>query len=273
MPTAWNNVTKDQTDQELKSTLINKREISIQEVNSETITIPSADQLKLTSIPKIAIGIPYNNNWIPEWVHRTYLPLMSQQTDWCQKQIFLSRVPSISVARNTLVKQALDTNCDFILFLDSDHVAENPDNPNIALNSLYNVINKSKDKNSVGYKDGRIASGLYRAKQKNGLNYAMWMKANDGINKGFVSVPQWTGNWIKVDVIGLGFCLIDIMVFREIHPPWFVWNDPNGISEDFYFCERAKEYGFDTRVLTDVKLSHLGNLKVKCNGTVTTQDV
>lgn len=45
------------------------------------------------------------------------------------------------------------------------------------------------------------------------------------------------------------------------------------ILEDFPFLELAKSKGFDTHVFTDVKLSHLGGLKVKSDGTVTTTDM
>lgn len=194
------------------------------------------------TVPKIAICIPYNGNWNSEWVQKTYIPLTTQPTNWCEKKSFLSRVPSISVSRNVLVKQALDANCDYVLFLDTDHVVESPPHPNMALSLLHSVLNKSKDKNSDSYKDARIASALYRAKKKEGFSYAMWMKANDSIHKGFSPIMEWTGNWIQVDVIGMGFCLIDTIVFKEIPPPWFVWNEDGKPSEDFYFCELAKEH-------------------------------
>jgi len=223
-----------------------------------------------SGLPNIAISIPYNGNWIPEWVEKMYMPLMYQPSGFCQKIAFLSRVPSITVARNTLVEQAIAANVDYILFVDSDVVMEQPTDPNVALNNLFQVINKSTDISNVNYKDGRIVSGLYRAKQKTGYSYAMWLKYQD---KGFTPIGNWNGNWLNVDVVGLGFCLVDIKVFKEVPKPWFVWNEPGSISEDFYFCKLAKEYGFDTRVFTDVKLSHLGMLKVKCDATIVVPDV
>lgn len=221
-------------------------------------------------IPKIAICVPFNSNWPPEWTERLYIPLTYMTTNWCQKMAFLCRVPSLPIARDILVKNALQANCDYILFVDSDHVLETPADPNIALQQLYRTINKSKDVSAKNYRDGRIVSALYRAKQKTGFSYAMWMKYED---KGFTSVSQWDGNWLQVDVVGLGFCLIDMMVFKEIQRPWFHWDKSDEMSEDFYFCTLAKKNGFNTTVFTDIKMSHLGNLKVKCDGTVTTQDV
>ena len=223
-----------------------------------------------SGLPKVAVCIPFNSNWIPEWTEKMYLPLMYQPTNWCQKVAFLTRVPSISVARNTLVEQALNINADYLLFLDSDIVMESPSDPNVALSQLYQIMNKSKDTSDPHYKDGRIVSGIYRAKQKTGFSFAAWIKYQD---KGFTPLASWQGNYLSVDVVGMGFCLIDLKIFKEIPKPWFVWNLPNGISEDFYFCSLAKQEGFDTHVFSDVKLSHLGTLKVKTDGTITVPDV
>ena len=237
--------------------------------NRRTTAWPSTPRPD-SGLPKIAIAIPFNGNWIPEWVEKMYLPLMYQPANWCQKIAFLTRVPSISVARNTLVEQALAINADYLFFLDSDIVMESPSDPNTALSQLYQIMNKSKDTSDPHYKDGRIVSGLYRSKQKTGFGFAMWKKYQD---KGFTPIANWQGNYLSVDVVGTGFMLIDMKIFKEVPKPWFVWNDPGGISEDFYFCLLAKQQGFDTHVFSDVKLSHLGTLKVKTDGTITVPDV
>lgn len=93
---------------------------------------------------------------------------------------------------------------------------------------------------------------------------------------GFIAVQQWTGNWIEVDTAGMGCCLIDTIdtgIFRELHRPWFKWELQDNISEDFYFFRLAKKNGYNLHCYTDVKLSHLGGLKVKSDGTVTIADM
>ena len=222
---------------------------------------PSSSQ----SVPKIAICIPYNGKWEPEWVDRTYGPLKYVPTNWCTKIIFLSKVESLPVARDILINQALQQNCDYIFFLDSDVVFEFPTDPNSALNTLYQVINKDKSN-----KDGKIVSALYRAKQKIGFNNAIWTKASVS---GYISVQQWTGNWIEIDTSGLGCTLIDIQVFKNLERPWFRWELKEDQSEDFYFFRLAKKNGYNLHAYTDVRLSHLGNLKVKSDGTIVTPDM
>jgi len=219
-----------------------------------------------TKIPLIAVGIPYNN-WEVEFTEKVYTRLKHVPLDFVSKTIFLSRSPSLPVARDALVSQALSVNADYIFFIDTDNVFETPEDPNIALKTLYQCMNK--DPNS---KDAKIVSGLYRAKQNVGFNYAAWMKVQDQ-DKGYVPIQSWSGNWLQVSVVGMGCCLIDMKIFKEVPRPWFKWDTFDDVSEDFYFFEKARERGYKVNVFTDVKLSHIGKLKVKCDGTIVTTDM
>lgn len=212
-----------------------------------------------TNLPKIAICIPYHGNLNLEWVEMTYIPLLYKPTSWYQKLAFLCKVPSISVSRDMLVKQALQQNCDYIFFVDTDLIFEQPSDPNTALYELYKKINKSKDS-----KDSKIISGLYRAKKDTGFNYAMWIKNDNS----FVPIAEWKDNFLEVDVSGAGCCLIDMEVFKNIPRPWFRWEESGEMSEDFYFFQLARKNGYNIHILTDVKMSHLGNVKIKCDGTI-----
>jgi hypothetical protein len=117
--------------------------------------------------------------------------------------------------------------------------------------------------------DAPIVSGLYRARQRQGFNYAAWKK----VKEGYVPIESWTGNFITVDVVGLGMCLCKREVFEKVPYPWFQWIEESP-SEDFFFLEKAAKFGFKTFVFTEVRGSHIsGMLKVKSNGTVVTLDV
>jgi len=214
----------------------------------------------INKIPLIAICIPYSQ-WEPEFTEFTYTKIKCSSVEFANKVIFLSRAPSLPVARDGLVMQALNINADYLLFLDSDMVFEQPTDPNDALRSLYSLMNK--DPNS---KDSKIVSGLYRARQK-GMSYAMWSKAPNN-NKGYIAISDWTGNWIDADTVGLGCCLIDMKVFKDTKRPWFKWDTIDDISEDFQFMEQVKKQGYNVKVMTDIKLSHIGKLKIKCNGDI-----
>jgi hypothetical protein len=236
-------------------------------INSTDIKNISTSNISNKSKPLIAIAISYKGDWNPEWTERTRDSLRFFLTDWCDKIMFMSKSPSLPVARDALVTEALRAKVDYIFFVDTDLIFESPSDPNVALKTLYQTINKNKND-----KDGKIVSGLYRAKQKIGFNYAAWMKAPTK-TKGYVPIERWNGNWLNVDVTGLGCTLIDINVFRDLPKPWFYWEEIDDISEDFYFFELAKKHGYNLHCFTEVKLSHLGHMKIKCDGTFTVQEL
>lgn len=208
--------------------------------------------------PRIMVAIPTTEKIYLEFAIKTLVPLYKAE-DWCVKTFSFCRGVPVSVARDTLVKQALaDPYVTHILFVDTDCIPEDPPDPNEALRRLYAC-------------DAPIVSGLYRAKQQIGFNYAAWMRV-PGNQIAFTPIQSYTGNWFEVDAIGMGFCLIKREVFETIPPPWFPWPTETP-SEDFNFCIKAKEYGYKIMVFADVKVSHIGSLKVKTDGSITTLEM
>jgi hypothetical protein len=206
--------------------------------------------------PRIAICLPHTGSLPAEFAEKIWGPLRWVPLDWCDKIPLFCRVPSLPLARNILTKQALEAGATHLFWIDSDHVFEKPDDPNEALRLLYLC-------------DAPIACGLYRAKQKVGFNYAAWLK----VEGGYTPIKEFTGNWFRVDVTGLGCALIRAEVFKVVKEPWFHWEDPEAVSEDFAFYERCREAGLEVKIFTEVRLSHLGDLKVLSDGSVTTRDV
>lgn len=73
----------------------------------------------------------------------------------------------------------------------------------------------------------------------------------------------------KVNHAGMGVMLVDIEVFKAIPKPWFMvgwWSNEAGegeISEDAFFCMKARTHGFDTWVNHDLsqEVSHFGGIE------------
>lgn len=209
----------------------------------------------------VCILVPHWGAVSMEWVETTYGPLRFIPRAGYTKSTKLARgILNLDTERNELVKSGLeDKTVTHLFFLDTDCISEKPRDPNQALEMLLacNVP---------------VISGLYRAKkQKGDYQYAMWMRNPTG-GEGYAPIASWTGNFISADVIGFGAVLLKREVFEKISFPWFVWNTLK--SEDFSFCEKLHQHGYEVKVFTDARFSHAGTMKVLCDsGDVHTLDV
>jgi len=229
----------------------------------------SSDLVEKTTIPAlngsretIAILLPHRGKMDMEVIEKTWGPLKYRPVDWCNKLYFLCRVPSLPLARNILVKEALKSQANYFLWLDADHSPEQPSDPNEALKALYQCLKTTGES---------IVTGLYRAKQQHGFNYAIWKQVTkpDG-SIGFVHINSWSAgvNWFEIDVCGLGFCLMRREVFEKMEMPYFHWEVPDTMSEDFDMLCKARKLGFRVWCFTDVKLSHLGTVAIRTDGSI-----
>ena len=192
---------------------------------------PATPIVPSTGKPKIAILCPHTTEFTAEFVESTWTPL-KHVMPWCDKVFLQSRAPSLPLARNMLVERVVtDASITHVLWIDSDMTPHSPPDINQALHALYTQC-----------EHGDIVSGLYRAKQQHGFNWAMWMhmegavcgKCNHGSKEwvvgtkcpdcggvlnqksGFVPIDSWSGNWFEVDVVGMGFCMMKIEVVKAV---------------------------------------------------------
>lgn len=222
-------------------------------------------QIPITSTiikaPRIVIGIPYEVKITMLFAMKMLCPLLFAPNNWCEKVPQMVRGVPQSIARDQIVDLALaDPTVTHILWVDTDSICESPQDPNIALNQLYQC-------------NVPIVSGLYRAKQKQGFNYAAWVDAKLPDNKvGFIPIEGYTGNFFQVGTIGMGFCLVKREVYEKIPKPWYPW--PTAApSEDFNWCISARKYGYSINVFSGVLISHIGDLIVKTDGSCSVLDI
>ena len=250
-------------------------------LTGSNIQTPSIDKK-----PLIQVLVPHRGSWSAEFVEVMWKPICMIPVPWCDKTFSLCRIPSLPNARNTLALEFLKSGADYALWLDDDHcvefpiskVGENPDgtpievgDPNLAMFHLYKALVETGES---------IVTGLYRAKQAHGFNYAIWNEADtpEG-GKGFIHIQNWTppeANFFAVSVAGMGFMLMHRRVLETMRDagygtnekPFFHWEMPGEKSEDFFFLMEAAKLGFKTWCLTDVKLSHQGELVIGVDGSV-----
>lgn len=160
----------------------------------------------------------------------------------------------VSRARNMIAHEFLKSDCDHLLFIDSDMNFE-PD-------SVLRLLAWNQTKPIVG--------GAYEAR-KEGKVYILSL---DG-DKEHIQMDAM-GN-VKARRIATGFMMIQRQVFEklaEMHPEWehkdntsdamlhsffdFKVTRDGYIGEDFLFCDRAQEAGFSVWIDPTIKLGHMG---------------
>jgi 2-polyprenyl-3-methyl-5-hydroxy-6-metoxy-1,4-benzoquinol methylase len=157
-------------------------------------------------------------------------------------QIYMRASTIVDKARNDLVKMALNDNCDYVFFIDSDTLI-----PKGAIDSLLNM-------------NVDIASGLYFTKQKPYLPVA---RVKEGEMHFFLEDFEFN-QIMEVQGVGMGCCLIKMDVFRKMEYPYFKleWRKHDGIeyqiAEDLYFCDEAIKAGYKIHLNTGVVCEHFG---------------
>lgn len=142
--------------------------------------------------------------------------------------------------RNSIAKEAIQRNDDYLLFIDSDMVFDG--------DFLLDLLKRKRD----------IVSGLCVSRRP---PYRPVAKVLHPDGRYFPRNGLDEGRFFSdLDAVGTAFVLIKTDVFRKIEPPWFAMPPYMGgiMGEDVYFCKKAKEVGYDVCVDTSIIVGHVG---------------
>ena len=180
--------------------------------------------------PKVTIAVPIWKEPIsPTWlVHYQNL----ERPKVCE--YLFRRNLAIHRGRRDIVKES---SGEYIFFLDSDILAPK--------NAIVKLLEHNVD----------IVSGLYFGRSYP-YNPIIYKKIDN--EPSYVPVLDYKDGLVEVDGVGLGCCLIKRKVFESISEPWFDLPALTEVTEDFYFCNKAKEAGFRIYVDTTIKCGHIG---------------
>lgn len=206
------------------------------------------------SAVKCAICVPTSDNSTTiQWAFR--LARLISEAGGPVALVAMKGTP-IDVARNTLVRMALESNAEWVFFLDADTI---PDDGVLA-----RLLSRGLP----------MVSGVYYAKKYEGCWPAAWVKEG-GVYK---PLSDENKGLVMADAVGCGCMLVHSSVFRKIPPPWFKWETntyspdgklmEKGCSEDFYMVAKAKEHGIQALVDFDCRCDHIGAFKIDMTGKV-----
>jgi len=146
--------------------------------------------------------------------------------------IFGQKRTIVHQARNIIVKALLESNYEWLLFLDSDQVFE----PGL----LNKLLATGKD---------FVGTQIFKRVPP----YAPCIGKVD--KKGDL-ISIMANELMEVDSIGMGATLIHRRVFEKINKPQFEFIGEKG--EDIVFCEKVKKAGLKIWCDPNVEISHIG---------------
>jgi len=209
----------------------------------------------------IVIPSRTDKNKIAWWPSQFGISLSTQQTPMnFSTCMFTIENQEIGDARNAAVDYALKSGAEYIFFRDNDTFAR-PE----ALATLFSLR-------------ADIAGGIYYNKQWPSEPLVFKYPQMGGYK-------DWRfGDVVECDAIGMGCCLVRTEVFEKIPPPWFRtirgatefavepvmdWakkqmdallspdNIHGDMTEDIYFCLKARAAGFKVYAHAGVQCAHL----------------
>lgn len=161
------------------------------------------------------------------------------------------KITNIANARNQIIDLSPAEND--ILYIDDDVLPE-PD----SIRRIVGFMHRFKCDIATGLypiakkteKGVEIIFDAFKYK-KDGNLYPPGKSIESG--KSEVSLQEWRRHPIEVDAVGTGFCLIKRRVLNRVR-----FKPPNEkyTSEDFIFCEEAREQGFKIMVDPSIILNH-----------------
>ena len=155
---------------------------------------------------------------------------------------FLTGMP-FDHARNTGCLKTLENDFEWLFFLDDDTIPP--------ADAIYKLMSHKKP----------IVSGLYY--RRHPPICPVMLKEVGGDKKWITefNVPEL----IEVDYVGTGCMLIHKDVLKNVPQPWFEWKVDRydlpanqRMSEDFSFCQKARQTGYKIYVDTSVQCRHMG---------------
>lgn len=196
----------------------------------------------MKELPKIMVGHCYyrSNPTI-----NFYLGMINTITSYHgHLDIRFGGAHSVVKARNNLVKEFLNSDCEYLFFVDIDM--------GLPTDGLKKLVEDNKP----------IIGGLYfqRIPPHNPMLFEKGKFTAKAHN--YMFKRDYIEGLTEIDATGAGALLIKKEVFKKVKYPWFAEPTEYETYEDFFFCEKAKDAGYKIYVDTRVKISHFSETLV-----------
>lgn len=200
----------------------------------------------------VAILSPCSNSVEPR-SYQAAMVLASASTGagYQVRQVGITERTLIHSARNILASEFLNTDCEWAFWLDSDMV--------LPANTIPIMIGWAKRLNA------EFLTGVYY--QRIGDHKPLILVRDEKIRKyedefshSNINPPENCKNPFKVHCCGFGCVLMNRKVLEKLENPYFKYDfiGNKELSEDFYFCIKARKAGIDLWAVPELNCYHIG---------------
>lgn len=196
---------------------------------------------------KIFIGIPTVRTYKPFWESLENFLIEANKEHTVE--VYTVANKPLAEARNTIVSRFLNSDYEYLLFLDDDHTGHSME----MLNSLFDPLINN---------DQYICAIKCYTKE---FPYFSNLLEYSGVDPVQVGLPpervkyrsiEDTNGYIHCDLVGFGMTLMKSQIFNKIDEPYF-YAQNNG-REDNYFCDKLVQSGIRPVGCFDHVLEHAG---------------
>ena len=194
------------------------------------------------NVPKVMFGIMTRTEYMHH--HFVFSLLKIWGATVVQKALVHVARGHVAESRTHIVDKFLETDCDYLLFLDDD------------------MRFNEHSLNTLLAHDVDMASYLAHQRGKPHAPCIFYVRPD---TKTFHPVMKRKEGLIEVDAVGGFYLLIKRKVIENMKEPYFIYGDKSlgfggekGIGEDLYFSAKAKLSGAELWINTDYTVGHIG---------------
>ena|ERR1700741_2045840 len=181
---------------------------------------------------RIFIGIPSIRHYEPFWKSLDeFIPILKRM---CDVHIEIVKNKGVAEARNEIVDKFLESEYDYLLFLDDDHVGHTLQMFNSILDPILN--------------NGAMMCGIKCYTKL--FPYFSNISVYSNVNEKELGIKEGSGKYIPVDLdkgygyvdlVGFGMTIVSRETFKLMNKPYFICEYNKG--EDNYFCDNLIKAG------------------------------
>jgi GT2 family glycosyltransferase len=154
-------------------------------------------------------------------------------------------------ARESIAKYAIENNCEYVLYLDSDMVP-----PTDMIVKMVNIFDLRPEAGMV------TGMAFKRIPPFQPCFYTKLAYDTQKMEPILESPIDWpaTAGLIEIQGAGMACSMIKTEIFKQIPKPWFF--PLPGLGEDLTFCLKAKQKGVKMYVDTSIDVGHISSMPI-----------